>query len=111
MLDVLDSMDQVFIPHITVRHILDELCSFPNMALHMALEYISTHDNITIRSADFAHQLDVRGRVRYDEPACVVAMAPEATGVAVIGDPYTGDDLFKSFLSDIIFPTDVFELE
>ena len=61
MLDVLDSMDQVFIPHVTVRHILDELCSFPNMALHMALEYISTHDNVTIRSADFAHQLDVRG--------------------------------------------------
>ncbi len=110
-LDTLDSMDQVFIPHVTIKHILDELCSFPNLALHMALEHISTHDNIAIRSADFAHQLIVRGRVRYDEPACVVAMALEANGVAVIGDPNTGGELFNRFPSDIVFPTDVFELE
>lgn len=111
MLDALDRMDQVYVAHVTVRHILDELCSFPNMALHTALEYISTHDNITIRSADFDHQLDVRGRVRYDEPACVVAMALEVNGTAVIGDPNTGEELFKIFPSDIVFPTDVFELE
>ena len=110
-LDALDGMDQVFIPHITIRHILDELCSFPNMALHMALEYINTRENIEIRCADFTHQLGVRGRVRYDEPACVVATALEVNGVAVIGDPYTGEELFKNFPSNIIFPTDAFELE
>ncbi len=111
MLEELDRMDRVYIPHITVRHILDELRSCPNMALRAALDYISDCGNVTIRSADFEHQLSVRERVKYDEPACVVALAMEVDGIAVISDPCSDEKLLKSFPSEIVFSTDIFELE
>ncbi|MDY5642587.1 MAG: hypothetical protein SPG79_06260, partial [Candidatus Faecousia sp.] len=110
-LEALEDMDRVYIPHCTIQHLLCEICAFPNIPVHMALAYISAHDNMCIYSPDFAHQLKVRDKVRYDEPACVTALALEKDCPAVIGEPNMDEALAHAFPARILRPTDAFDLE
>lgn len=107
-LSQLEWADMIYIPHIAVDHLLNEISRRPNAPVREALDYISTHGNICICSPDFASQLKVREKVRFDEPATVVALALEKECLAVIADPYTGEELLNTFFADILRPTDIF---
>lgn len=106
----LEDMDMIYIPHCTIDHMLFEISQYPNEAVHRALEHIESHENIHIHSADFVHQLKVRDKALYDEPAGVVAAAMEKDCLAVIGAPFVNELLINAFSGRMVRPTDIFAL-
>ena len=110
-LAALEDADQVYLSHYTIDRLLFEISQNPNDAIHRALDFIASHDNICIRSADFTHQLKVRRRVRYIEPASAVAVALEKNCIAVIGEPDIDDTLMDIFSSNILRPAGLFDFK
>lgn len=109
LLAALEDVDQVYLSHCTIDRLLFEISQNPNDAIHSALDFIASHDNICIRSADFTHQLKVRRRVRYTEPASAVAVALEKDCIAVIGEPDIDDVFIDTFSSNILRPTELWD--
>ena len=107
-LNHLGQLDTVYVPHIAVDHLLNEISRRANPPARAALNFMNTCSNICICSPDFSSQLKVRENVFYDEPASVVALALEKECIAIIGDPYTGKDLLSTFFADILRPTQIF---
>lgn len=108
-LGLLERLDMIYVPHTAVSHLLHEISKRPNPLAREALNYIGENSNVRIYSPGFSSQLKAREKVRYDEPASVVALALEKECIAVIGDPYTGEDLLRTFFADILRPTDIFD--
>ena len=109
-LNILEHLDKIYVTHLSVDHLLDEISRRANTPAREALDFIRLCNHAVISSPDFAHQLKVREKVFYDEPACVTALALEKECVAVIGDPYTKNELFNKFFADVLRPTDIFSL-
>lgn len=107
-LSLLERLDMIYIPHIAVDHLLNEISRRPNAPAREALDYIGSCNHAVIVSPDFVYQLKVREKVSYDEPASVVALALEKECVAVIGDPYTKKELLNMFFADVLRPIDIF---
>lgn len=107
-LNQLEQLDTVYVPHIAVDHLLNEISRRANPPAREALNFMNTCSNIYICSPDFSSQLKVREKVFYDEPASVVALALEKECIAIIGDPYTGEALLRTFFADILRPTQIF---
>lgn len=106
-LDSLNTLDGIYVSHPTINRIMFELCNFPNSALHTVLDYLQTSKHVHIQSADFEHQMIIRNKAPFDEPASTVAIAKESGCFAVIGEPVLSSDLIKSFANIIIRPCDL----
>lgn len=106
-LELLNSLDHLYVSHSTVNRIMFEICHYPNIALHVVLEYLKDSKHVHIQSADFEHQLVVRNKVPYDEPASTVAIAKEVGCPAMIGEPKLSWGLVKSFANLILRPSDL----
>lgn len=107
-LHLLERVDVIYVPHTSVDHLLDEISRRMNVQAREALDFISVCNHVEMVSPDFPHQLKVREKIFYDEPASVVALALEKECVSVIGDPYTKGELFDTFFPHILRPSDIF---
>lgn len=107
-LNLLEQLDIIYIPHIAVDHLLNEISRRPNAPAREALDYIGSCNHAMIVSPNFVYQLKVREKASYDEPASVVALALEKKCVAVIGDPYTKKELLNMFFADVLRPVPIF---
>ena len=107
-LHLLERVDMIYVPHISVDHLLNEISRRRNVQAREALDFIRACNQVELVSPDFPHQLKVREKIFYDEPASVVALALEKECVSVIGDPYTKGELFDTFFPHILRPSDIF---
>ena len=102
MLDSLSTMDCVYVSHLSIIRLMEELSRTNNDKLRAMLDYLKTCITVNIYSAGFEAQLDVRNVAIYSEPASTVAIAVEQDCVAVYGEPIVDDKLVAHFSNRII---------
>lgn len=101
-LDVMTRFVHVFISHISIIRLLEELSKTNNHKIRVLTAFLKTCNNVHIHSAGFQSQLEVRNVARYIEPAAAVAVGVEQDCLAVIGDPIVDQELIDHFGSKII---------
>lgn len=106
-LDDIQSLDYVYVSHITVTRLLEELSKTNNLKIRIILEYIQLSDNTHIYTAGFKSQLEVRNVAQYHEFASTVAVAIEKDCVAVYGDPIVDDSIIEHFRNRIVRVNDL----
>ena len=106
-LDDIQSLDYVYVSHITVTRLLEELSKTNNLKIRIILEYIQLSDNIHIYTAGFKSQLEVRNVAQYHEFASTIAVAIEKDCVAVYGDPIVDDSIIEHFRNRIVRVNDL----
>lgn len=101
-LDDLQSLDCVYVSHMTIIRLLEELSRTDNPKLRIILSFLKAADNIHIYSAGFKAQLEVRNAAPYFEPASTVAVAVEKDCVVIYGEPVVNAQLIERFGNRII---------
>ena len=89
ILEKLDEFDDIYISHLSISRILEELTHYENIPLRMALEYIECNKkkNIHIQTADFRSQISLRKCGNYDEPGSTIAISINVNCPALLGEP------------------------
>lgn len=101
-LELLNEFDTVYVTHLSVTRMLDDMCHFKNVYLESVIAYLENMDNIKLQSPDFVHQLQVRDKTTYDEPCSTIAMALEAGCPAIVGEPMIATDVINEFKDILI---------
>lgn len=109
-LDLLEQFDTIYVTHLSVSRMLQEICHFENPLLEMVLAYLEVMEHVKLQSPDFEHQLEIRDLVEYTEPGSTLAMALEAGCPAIIGDPKFPRELIEQFWERVLRPSAVEEL-
>lgn len=107
-LNLLEGLDQVYVTHMTVDTLLNEIVEQTNKPARKALDFIEGNGGVQIISASFEWQIAVRDKVFYDESAGAAAVALEKKCVAVIGNPAVERSFFSVFSADAVRPTELF---
>ncbi len=102
MLDVLHTLDCIYVTHASVIRLLDELSVTNNIIIRAVLNYLVECDKICICSASFKPQLEVRNVTQYHESGSTVAIALEKDCVAIYGEPVVDKQLLEHFGNRII---------
>lgn len=102
MLDILEELDCVYVSHLSIIRLLDELSVTGNPKLRILLDYLKLGDKIELYSAGFEAQLEVRNAVPYSETASAVAVAVEKDCLMVYGEPVVEKQLIEHFGNRII---------
>ena len=102
VLDTLEELDCVYVSHITIIRLLEELSRTNNPKIRILLNYLKICKKIGIYSAGFKAQLEVRNAARYFEPASTVAVAVEKDCLMVYGEPVVDEQLVEHFGNRII---------
>lgn len=106
-LELLEYFDTIYVTHMSVCRMLQEICHYENPLLETILAYLEVMEHIKLLSPDFEHQLEVRNLVEYTEPGSTIAMALEAGCPAVIGDPEFPEELIDQFGERVLRPSDL----
>lgn len=101
-LDDLQHLDSVYVSHMSVIRLLEELSRTNNTKIRIILSYLKAADNIQIYSAGFKAQLEVRNVAPYFEPASTVAVAVEKDCTVIYGEPIVDNPLIEHFGSRIV---------
>lgn len=101
-LDILQSLDCVYVSHVTIIRLFEELSRTNNMKIRRLLDFLDKCDKICIYSAGFKAQLQVRNVVKYFEPASTVAIGVEKECIVIYGEPIVDKDLIGHFINRII---------
>ena len=97
-LDILKKLDMVFVPHMTVIQLLDDLAKTGSDKVREILDFIGSEPNIRLQSAGFKAQMPVRNAVeRYSETAAAVAVGKEQDALIVLGDPKLAPQLVERY--------------
>lgn len=97
-LDILKKLDMVFVPHMTVIQLLDDLAKTGSDKVREILDFIGSEPNIRLQSAGFKAQMPVRNAVeRYSETAATVAVGKEQDALIVLGDPKLAPQLVERY--------------
>ena len=107
ILDDLEKFDSVYVTHLSVIRLLEELSRTGNQRIRIILNYLKACDNIHIYSAGFKAQLEVRNVTDYFEPESTVAVAAEKDCIFVYGEPDINKILIKQFGNRIIRISDL----
>lgn len=102
ILDDLESLDCVYVSHMTVIRLLEELSRTANPRIRTILDYLKLSETIQIYSAGFKAQLEIRNVAPYFEPASTVALAVEKDCVALYGEPVVDNKLIEHFGSRLV---------
>lgn len=86
-LELMSRFDQVYVSHLTVSRLMEEASKTALYQIHQVLEWIENTDNVSIVSADFAHQIDIREVIGYGEPESAIALGYEKECPVIIGEP------------------------
>ena len=109
-LDVLDKCDTVYVSHLTIIRLLDELSKTNNEKIREILNYIRSKKTFTIRTAEFKTQMEIRNNVNYVEATAAVATAIDQKCLAVLGERVLESQLIDQFRNIIIRPDEIQEL-
>jgi len=101
-LEYLEDFDAIYITHSSVDRMMDEMCHYGNEYLRSILAYLEVSKNVKIQSPGFEHQLLVRDKAPYSEPASTIALALELGCPAVIGEPEVEREVVENFREVII---------
>lgn len=101
-LDILKTLDCIFVSHITITRLLDELSKTNSGKIRRILDFIKECDKIHMYSASFKAQLEVRNVTRYSEPASTVAIGVEKECIVIYGEPVVDNELVEHFGNRII---------
>ena len=102
MLDSLEKFDDVYVSHMAIIRLFEELSRTNNVRIRILLNYLKRCSKIHIYSAGFKAQLEVRNVARYFEAAAAVAVAVEKDCFVVYGEPVADNDLIDHFGKRII---------
>lgn len=101
-LDILKTLDYVFVSHITITRLLDELSKTNSGKIRWLLDFIKECNKFHIYSASFKAQLEVRNVTGYSEPASTVAIGVEKECIVIYGEPVVDNKLVEHFGNRII---------
>ena len=106
-LDYLLNFDYVYVTHLSITRMLEEMTHYKNDYLESIIAYLEVADNVKLQSPEFEAQLMVREVSDYFEPCSTIAMAVEAGVPAVIGASDIDETVFEKFKNYIIRPSDI----
>ena len=106
-LDYLLNFDYVYVTHLSITRMLEEMTHYKNDYLESVIAYLEVADNVKLQSPEFEAQLMVRDVSDYFEPCSTIAMALETGVPAVIGASDIDETVFKKFKNYIIRPNDI----
>jgi len=110
MLDVLDEFECVYVSHISVIRLLEELSRTDNIRIRILLEYLKICNKVKIYSAGFKAQIVVRNVIQYFEPESTVAVAVEKDCLMLYGEPIVDKELIEHFGNRIVRINDINKL-
>ena len=110
MLDVLDEFECVYVSHVSVIRLLEELSRTNNVRIRILLDYLKICNKVKIYSAGFKAQIVVRNVVQYFEPESAVAVAVEKDCLMLYGEPIVDKELIEHFGNRIVRINDINEL-
>lgn len=102
VLDTLEGLDSVYVSHMSIIRLLEELSRTDNPKIRILLDYLKVCNKIDICSAGFKAQLEVRNVAPYSESASAVAVAVEKDCLMVYGEPDVDEQLVEHFGKRII---------
>jgi hypothetical protein len=105
-LDDLECFDTVYVTHVSVNRLMEELCHYENEYIRSVLDYIHYMDNAQIISADLDEQLVVREKTSYDEPGTTIAVAIAKNCLVVVSEPNITESTISAFRSNIVSVVD-----
>ncbi|MDD3339253.1 MAG: hypothetical protein PHS82_10405 [Lachnospiraceae bacterium] len=101
-LELLEKLDMIYVSHATISRLMEQAKCTALYQVHQVLEYIETHQNVLIRSADFKHQIEIRENLDYDETASVIAIAYEKGCPVVLGEPELKQPIIDNYSQMIV---------
>lgn len=102
-LELLKKLDAVFVPHLTVMQLFDDLSKTGNDKIREILDFIGSEPSIRLQSAGFKAQMPVRNAVeRYSESAAAVAVGKEQDALIILGDPKLAPQLIEKYRHTIL---------
>lgn len=110
MLDVLDEFECVYVSHMSVIRLLEELSRTDNVRIRILLDYLKICNKVKIYSAGFKAQIVVRNVTRYFEPESTVAVAVEKDCLMLYGEPIVDKELIEHFGNRIVRINDINKL-
>ena len=110
MLDVLDEFECVYVSHISVIRLLEELSRTDNVRIRILLKYLKICNKVKIYSAGFKAQIVVRNVTQYFEPESTVAVAVEKDCLMLYGEPIVDKELIEHFGNRIVRINDINKL-
>ena len=110
VLDTLEKLDCVYVSHMSIIRLLEELSRTNNPRIRILLKYLKLCTKIKIYSAGFKAQMEVRNVARYFEPESTVAIAVEKNCLMIYGEPVVDEQLVEHFGNRIIRVNQVEEL-
>lgn len=102
MLDCMEGFDHIFVSHMSIMRLLEELSRTDNSKIRILLNYLKVSEKVLIYSAGFKAQIDVRNATEYFEPASAVAVALEKDCTMIYGEPVVDNELVSHFGNRII---------
>lgn len=103
-LDCLESYDCIYVTHLSVSRMLEEMTHYKNEYLESVIAYLEATEAVRLQSPGFEAQLAVRERADYFEPCSTIAMAVEASVPAIIGEPMLDEAMVEEFKNYIVRP-------
>ena len=110
MLDVLDEFECVYVSHMSVIRLLEELSRTDNVRIRILLEYLKICNKVKIYSAGFKVQIVIRNVTQYFEPESTVAVAVEKDCLMLYGEPIVDKELIEHFGNRIVRINDINKL-
>ena len=102
MLDTLENFDCIYVSHMSIIRLFEELSRTNNIKIRVLLNYLKSCSKVHIYSAGFKSQLEVRNVAQYFEPASTIAVALEKDCLFVYGEPAVDSKLIEHFENRII---------
>ena len=106
-MEVLKELDVVFVPHLVVIQLLENLSRTGNKKIREILDFLALGVNIRLQSAGFKEQVKIRNITPYYETAATVAIGKEQNSLIVLGNPKIDPNVIEKFAQGMIRVTDL----
>lgn len=100
--DVAKGFDRVYVSHMSVIQLLEELSITGSIVIRDLLELVASDATFKVVSAGFESQIEVRKRVSYIEPAATIALSLERKCLAVVGWPELPKDFVDGYGNSVV---------
>ena len=101
-IELLDELDQVYVSHMSIIQLHEELSRTCNQKIREVLDYLKTSGKIRIWSPGFRSQIEVRNVAKYFEPTSTVALGVEKNCLVVLGAPMVDQNLIDHYGNRIV---------
>lgn len=102
-LEKIKECDRVYVSHLTIARLLEELSRTNNSKIRHVLDSIENNrEMFVLESADFTTQIEIRNAVKYTEIAAAVAIGVQKDCLVILGEPSLDSHIIDRYKQRIV---------